>query len=470
MLSATREFNTFFTQQFSVKTMFKIRPIYYMIAVISFMIFVACSSPQTNNSNNQPSAVTSPSPAVTTADNASQMHSGGEAKFNINTSLEPELDPIVAKLKIDGLYDNINKARPYHSLDELVSKKVLTQAQFDQVKDMLTLDNTLTGQAKDVDYLVKLGLMKGHLLVAKELLDMKRPAEALPHVGHPIEELYVTVADQFPQRGVADFKNTMDEAKDFIKNKPQDPQVMSKFNAGMAAVDKAISALPETQRRSTKFIPQVIDGLLDSASAEYGGAISGNKIEEVDYQDSRGFTAYAYMLYQDVQPQLQKDNSKAQAQLKTSLDDLRKTWPTVLPPSKPVYSGDEMAAKVKKVEQITKPLTSGSTSSGVSSTTTANTTSIQPGLTKFRGFVTASLTAAKANDLAQAKKEMANAADAWDEVEDNIKANSKDAYKTVESAISDVQTSLVIPPNPDQDKSVKALESLLKTVDTYKAK
>ena len=64
---------------------------------------------------------------------------------------------------------------------------------------------------------------------------------------------------------------------------------------------------------------------------------------------------------------------------------------------------------------------------------------------------------------------MANATDAWGEVEDNIKANSKDSYRTLESAMSDVQTSLVIPPNPDPEKSVKALEFLLKTVDTYKS-
>ena len=449
--------------------MFKIRTKYFIIAIISLMIFVACGRPSDTNSSTNPSPVSNPSIIANTTEQSDHSHMGGEHKFNINTSLEPELDPIAGKLKIDGLYDKINKARPYQNLDELVSKNVLTQAQFDQVKEMLTLDNTLTGEAKDVDYLVKLGLMKGHLLVAKELLDMKRPAEALPHVGHPIEELYVTVADQFKERGVTDFKDTMDEAKDFIKNKPQDPQVMPKFNAGMAAVDKAISALPETQRKSAKFIPQVINGLLDSASAEYGGAISGNKIEEVDYQDSRGFVAYSYMLYQDVAPQLQKDNDKTQAQLKTSLDDLRKTWPTVLPPAKPVFTGDEVAAKVKKIEQITKPLTSGSTSSRVSSATTSTTASIQPELTKFKGFVTASLTAAKANDLTQAKKEMANAADAWGEVEDNIKANSKESYKTIESGISDVQTSLVIPPSPDQDKSVKALESLLKTVDTYKS-
>ncbi|MBW4584313.1 helix-hairpin-helix domain-containing protein [Aetokthonos hydrillicola Thurmond2011] len=444
--------------------MFKIRPIYYVITLVSFMFFVACGSPSTNTSNTQPTAVTSP--AVNTADHGSQAH--GEAKFNINTSLEPELEPIAAKIKVDELYDKINKARPYKSLDELVSKNVLTQAQFDQVKNMLTLDSTVSGEAKDVDYLVKLGLMKGHLLVAKELLDIKRPAEALPHVGHPIEELYVTVADQFPQRGVADFKDKMDEAKDFIKNKPEDPKVMPKFQAGMAALDKAIAALPETQRRSPKFVAQVINGLLDSASAEYGGSISGNKIEEVDYQDSRGFVAYAYTLYKDAQPQLQKDNSKLDAQLKTGLEDLRKAWPTVLPPSKLVSTGDEVTTKVKKIAQITKPLTGTENAPQISNATTSTKTSTQ-GLSKFKGFVTASLTAAKANNLTEAKKEMASAAEAWEQVEDGVKANSKDAYKTIESGISDVQTSLVIPPNPDQAKSVKALESLLKAVDSYKA-
>jgi hypothetical protein len=241
---------------------------------------------------------------------------------------------------------------------------------------------------------------------------------------------------------------------------------MSKFNAGMAAVDKAIAVLPEQQRQSPKFIAPVINGLLDSASAEYGGAISGNKIEEVDYQDSRGFTAYAYTLYQNVEPKLQKDNSKAQQQLQTSLEDLRKNWPTVLPPAKPVFSGDEIAAKVKKIENTTKQFTDVSTSSSRSATSVATTVS-QSGLAKFKGDLTASLAAAKTNDLNLAKKHAANAVDDWQAMEDGVKANSKDAYKKIESGLSDVQMNIVIPPKPAQDKAVKALSSLLKTVDTY---
>ena len=446
--------------------MLKIRPLYYVIAIISFMVFVACSNlSTTNNSANQPQA----SPSATEVSTNSQMN--GEKKFNVNTSLEPELEPIHEKLKIDGLYDKINEKRPYKTTDELVSKTVLTQEQYNQVKGLLTLDSTLTGVDKDADYLVKLGLMKGHLLVAKELLDLKRPAEALPHVGHPIEELYVTVADQFPQRNVTDFKSTLDELKDFVKNKPQDPQVIPKFNAGMAAVDQAIAALPETERKSPPFVAHVTNGLLDSASAEYGGAISGNKIEEIDYQDSRGFVAYAYMLSQDIAPQLQKDNSKLQQQLKTSFDDLRKVWPTPLPPAKPVATGDQVAAKVKKIAEITKPLVgNASIASSSGNATASGSDSIKPGLTKFKNVVTTTLTITKTGNLAQAKKEWANASDTWGEVEDKIKAQSKDTYKTLEDKLSDVQTTLAIPPNPDKDKSIAALQSLSTTVDTYNDK
>jgi len=432
---------------------------FFIVAMISMMVVIGCSSISKNS--NTPTT-TEASPSVSQVkDNMAGMNHG--TKFNINTSLEPELDEIAASLKIDALYDKVKKQRPYNNLNELVSKQVLTQAQFDQVKDMLTLEGTLTGEAKDADYMVKLGLMKGHLLVAKELLDMKRPAEALPHIGHPIEELYVTVADQLPARGVADFKATLDEAKDFIKDKPSDPQVMPKFNAAVAAVDKALAAIPATQRSSPTFIPQVINGLLDSASAEYGGAISANKIEEVDYQDSRGFVAYASILAKDIATPLQKTNTKAQGELKAGLDDLKKTWPTVLPPSKPVFTGDEVAAKVKKIEEITKPLTG--TATAISSNVDTST-NFQPGLAKFKGVVTKVLTSVEGNDLQQAKKQMGEAIDAWGAVENKLKAN-KDAYKTLEEKLSDVQTNLVIPPNPDRAKSIASLQALIKTVDTY---
>ena len=49
---------------------------------------------------------------------------------------------------------------------------------------MVTIEEiVLTGEAKDLDYMVKLGLMKGHMMVARELLDLKKPDQAEPHIG-----------------------------------------------------------------------------------------------------------------------------------------------------------------------------------------------------------------------------------------------------------------------------------------------
>ena len=90
------------------------------------------------------------------------------------SSCESEPDKLEAKLEVPALSGKIQSSRPDAKTEELLSKKAIDRAQYDQIKEMVTLEDVvLTGEAKDVDYMTKLGLMKGHLLVAKELLDLK---------------------------------------------------------------------------------------------------------------------------------------------------------------------------------------------------------------------------------------------------------------------------------------------------------
>ena len=118
-----------------------------------------------------------------------------------------ELDKIEAQLGVPAISNQIQAARPYKSPQDLVSKKVMTQEQFDKIKDLVTVEDVvLTGVAKDVDYMVKLGLMKGHLYVAKELLDQNQPKQAEPHIGHPVEEIYVDLEEQLNERKAKEFK------------------------------------------------------------------------------------------------------------------------------------------------------------------------------------------------------------------------------------------------------------------------
>lgn len=149
-------------------------------------------------------------------------------------------------------------------------------------------DVVLKGEAKDVDFMTKLGLMKRHLLVAKELLDQKQPKQA----------------------------------------KPQDAKIATEFSNSMQSVDTAIQAILETQRNSPEFVLKVINGLLDSANSEYGAAIANGKVSAaIEYQDSRGFVVYANELYKGIADKMAKQHPEAHKAIESSMANLTKAWP-----------------------------------------------------------------------------------------------------------------------------------------------
>ena len=325
---------------------------FFALAVATAMLVVLtnCSQTSTNtdvSSNSSPA--NNPSPAATTANDPSS----GKKQININTAILSELDKLEGKLGVPALSNKIQASRPYGSPEELVSKKVITQEQFDQIKDMVTIqDVVLTGEAKDVDYMTKLGLMKGHMLVAKELLDLQLPKQAEPHIGHPVEEIYVDVEEQLNERKVPEFKKTLISLQDLVKSSPKDAKVKTNFDESMQAVDKGIAALPEQQRQSPQFVLQVVNGLLDSANSEYQAAIANEKISAViEYQDSRGFVTYADSILSKVSEQLTKQNPEAQKAIADTMTQLKTAWPSAKAPDKPVLSTEKVTELVKTIEQ-----------------------------------------------------------------------------------------------------------------------
>jgi Helix-hairpin-helix motif len=274
-------------------------------------------------------------------------------KININNAILSELDKLEAKLGVPALSNKIQGSRPYAKPEELVSKKVIDQAQYDQIKEMVTIkDIVLTGEARDVDYMTKLGLMKGHLMVAKELLDLKQVAQAEPHIGHPVEEIYADVEDQLKERKVPEFKTPLIALLDLVKGGAKDGvKVSTNFATATQSVDGAINMLPVTQRNSSKFALQVMNGLLDTANSEYKAAISNGQISQVvEYQDSRGFVIYTNQLYKAIEPQLQKDHPAAATIISTSLATLTKAWPAAIAPAIPVKTPEEVTKLIKLIE------------------------------------------------------------------------------------------------------------------------
>ena len=315
-------------------------------------ILVGCSTPQTQAPTKTTTMTTTPVSGESSAQHSGMSHS---KKININNAILSELDKLEAKLGIPALSNKIQSSRPYVKPEELVSKKVITQAQFDQVKDMVTIDEiVLTGEAKDLDYMVKLGLMKGHMMVARELLDLKKPDQAEPHIGHPVEEIYADVEDQLKERNVKEFKSTLTTLQDMVKAGGKDPvKTDEQFKLALGAIDGAIATLPEKQRKDEKFVLQVITGLLDTAGAEYDAAIADNKIKEaIEYQDSRGFVMYSQELYKAIAPQVKAKSADTDQKIAAALTELASAWPSPMPPASPVKPVDEVTKLVKSIETI----------------------------------------------------------------------------------------------------------------------
>ncbi|MBD1842414.1 helix-hairpin-helix domain-containing protein [Cyanobacteria bacterium FACHB-63] len=323
------------------------------LCALGLSVLISCSSQTANNTN---------SPAPATGTSMSQMpHSSKQ--ININSAILSELDKLEAKLGIPALSNKIQGSRPYGKVEELVSKNVITQQQFDQIKDMVTIaDIKLEGEAKDIDYMTKLGLMKGHLYVAKELLDLQKPEQAEPHIGHPVEEIYADVEDQLSERKVPEFKNSLIALQDEVKAGAKNAEKVSTgYQSSLKSIDIAINALPESERQSPSFVLQVINGLLDTANSEYGAAIANNKITQViEYQDSRGFVVYANELFKGISGAMLKSQPEAEKTIETKLAELSKTWVAVTPPATPVKTSDQVSALIKDIESSTQKVAKAS--------------------------------------------------------------------------------------------------------------
>jgi hypothetical protein len=330
--------------------MIKFRYLFLSIAACVTISLSSCNS-------NTPKADIQSTPNTAQLTETS-THSGhaSKAKININNAILSQLDKLEATLGIPALSNKIQANRPYANPADLVSKKVITQPQFDQIKDMVTVEEVvLTGEAKDVDYMTKLGLMKGHLLVAKELLDQNQPKQAQPHIGHPVEEIYVDVEDQLEERKVKEFKSTLISLTDLVKSNPKDAKIKTNFTTSVQSVDGAIAVLPTEERSKPEFVLQVINGLLDAANSEYGAAIVNGKITApIEYQDSRGFIVYSQELYKGISSQMVQENPEAHKAIDTAFVELLKVWPTAIPPAKAVNTPEDVTKLVKTIEENTQ--------------------------------------------------------------------------------------------------------------------
>ena len=174
----------------------------------------------------------------------------------------------------------------------------------------------------DQDYLVRLGLMRGHLLVGHELYRLNALDAARSHSKHPTDELYADMERGFAARRTAGFS---DELQAHAQTSQGEDAVA--VEAAYGALTAAIARAEAVVDVSPTMAVDVIVELLREAAFEYGvGIVNGKLSNAHEYQDAYGFTQVAMSWAKRAGPHEVLD------QIVERIEALSDMWPDVVPP------------------------------------------------------------------------------------------------------------------------------------------
>ena len=158
---------------------------------------------------------------------------------------------------------------------------------------IIAVDAHLGDAADDADFLFRLGMLEGHLMVGHELLQAHQPALALPHFGHPVRELYDDIADYLAAKKAPGFDADLVQLEALVTAKPASAETEAKYQAVIAAVHRARDVAPAELRASLPEMIKICADTIDAASGEFGESLEHGRVSAVvEYHDSRGFLEY----------------------------------------------------------------------------------------------------------------------------------------------------------------------------------
>lgn len=203
----------------------------------------------------------------------------------------------------------------------------------------------------ELAFAVRITLLRGHLLIGDELVKQQQWNAALPHFLHPTEEIYGDIKDQLGEYRVPPFDVALKALSDVVKAKKGGPDYAKALKAVSDALASADAAVKAKQANWPGFVVEAAVEALKSATGEYQQAVVGGRIAKpVEYQDARGFILQADRMIESVAPDLQKKDPAALDQVRAGLVELKKAFPSVMPPRTPVKDYGGVLADVSRIE------------------------------------------------------------------------------------------------------------------------
>ncbi len=110
------------------------------LASLGLVILVSCNAQPNSATSGTTTSGTTGSQAPAAMEHSGMSHG---KKININNAILSELDKLEGMLGVPALSNKIQASRPYGKAEELVTKNVISQAQYDQVKDLVTVEEVV---------------------------------------------------------------------------------------------------------------------------------------------------------------------------------------------------------------------------------------------------------------------------------------------------------------------------------------
>jgi hypothetical protein len=197
-----------------------------------------------------------------------------------------------------------------------------------------------------------IALMRGHLLVGAELIELGLWDEALPHFLHPTEELYGLMERYIKLHGVTPFDRQLKAQGQAVKARNK-----AAYQQAAKVVDERLAGALTSFRRFmtvqpfTSYTMRTAVEVLKIAQSEYEASIEGTTFAKpVEYQDSRGFVLHVERVLKAQEADYRRIDSARFDRLLSLLVDLERAWPSPMPPPAPVVPVEAVAAGVKAFE------------------------------------------------------------------------------------------------------------------------
>ncbi|HEY0204353.1 MAG TPA: hypothetical protein VGC15_09410 [Acetobacteraceae bacterium] len=202
------------------------------------------------------------------------------------------------------------------------------------------------------ELLFKIGLLEGHLMVGRELIEANQPRLALPHFGHPVRELYDDIQGELRRRGITAFDGELIALEAMVAGKPRDPATMAKYDGVIRILAAVRSTVPSNLLDNERFMLGVLGEVATIASEDYSESIESGRIEKpVEYHDSRGYLLYASQEMKRLEGRPDLRGSPRLAAARARLTDMQAIVGPLIPPERPIKSVSAYKAIVGQFKQ-----------------------------------------------------------------------------------------------------------------------